>query len=130
MTRIKVKATKGENILVGYIAPSDLTVNGGVVVYDDIDAVNDSAYMYRAAQWKIEPIIEIPTKPFAVIKVGGILMVNLGDKRNNLLDEAAVEGLPWVRITNDGYGNSYGERYIKDRISVGEKFEVIYHGEG
>lgn len=131
MTRIKVKATKGESILIGYIAESDLTAKSGVVVYDDPDGVDDSGYLYRAVQWKIEPIIEIPTKPFAVIKVGDILMVNLADKRSDLLnDPNGYADFTWVRITNQAYGNSYGERYITDRIAEGYKFEVIYHGEG
>lgn len=118
----KTKYTRGEEVVIGYDG-------GGGYVYDDQDGNIFHVFLYNRDQWKAEPLIEIPTAPFAVIKVRDILMVNLADKKADLLGAAYPE-FNWVRITADGgYGNAYGEKYIEDSIAAGEKFEVIYHGE-
>ena len=83
----KVRATSGENVLVGVFG-----IVNSVVVYVDVDTIGPVSIVSH--EWKLELIRELPTRKGAVIRVeNGDIMVNDGKARQPWINlEAAADG--------------------------------------
>ena len=65
----KVKATLGENVLVGTVRElsGDFDPRSTFVTIDVPEAGNDYLYIYAADGWQFEQVVSLPSKPWALV---------------------------------------------------------------